>query len=181
MYSNRRPARYEPKFLGGGKYIILGVAFGWGYSKGLDVFNTLAEKLTEEYSIVIIGTVAKESSVNSRIKVVGRTADKTELAAYYSIADVFVNPTRQDVLGLVNIESLACETPVITFVAGGSPECIDDNCGVAIPVDDINGLIRSIETVCENHPYSDQVCKNRSLNYDKKRQYKEYLKLYGKS
>ena len=44
-----------------------------------------------------------------------RTANQQELAEYYSAADVFINPTYQDSLPTVNMEALACGTPVITI------------------------------------------------------------------
>lgn len=42
-----------------------------------------------------------------------------ELAAAYAAADVFVFPSRTDTFGLVNIEALACGTPVAAFPVPG--------------------------------------------------------------
>ena len=42
-----------------------------------------------------------------------------ELAATYAAADVFVFPSRTDTLGLVNLEALACGTPVAAFPVRG--------------------------------------------------------------
>lgn len=92
----------------GGKYIVLGVAFGWSYSKGFDVFYELADKLPERYTFVIVGSIAEGQKVHPRIIAVNRTANKVDLAGYYTAADVFVNPPRQEVSGLVNIDALAC-------------------------------------------------------------------------
>ena len=38
------------------EHIILGVSFAWGYRKGLDCFVEMAEKLGEQYQIVLVGT-----------------------------------------------------------------------------------------------------------------------------
>ena len=38
------------------KKIVLGVSFGWGYSKGLDVFVNMANKLPKDYKVVLVGT-----------------------------------------------------------------------------------------------------------------------------
>lgn len=43
----------------------------------------------------------------------------SELAAYYTHADVFVFPSKTDTFGLVNIEALACGTPVAAFPSTG--------------------------------------------------------------
>lgn len=46
------------------KYIVLGVAFGWGKRKGLDVFIELSKRLDKEkYQIILVGT--DEKSTNS--------------------------------------------------------------------------------------------------------------------
>ena len=51
------------------------------------------------------------------------------MAQWYTAADVFVNPTYEEVLGLVNLEAQACGTPVVTYDSGGSPECVDNISG----------------------------------------------------
>ena len=119
------------------KFIVLGVSFNWGYSKGLDVFVELSKNLPDNFAIILVGTDADTAkNLPDRIITIQRTNNINELAEIYSAADVFVNPTREEVLGLVNIEALACGTPVVTFDAGGSPECIDDTCGKVIEIDD---------------------------------------------
>lgn len=41
-----------------------------------------------------------------------RTHNQYELAMLYSLADVYVNPTYADMFPTVNLEALACGTPV---------------------------------------------------------------------
>lgn len=53
-----------------------------------------------------------------------RTASAKELAAIYTAADVFVNPTHEDNYPTVNLEALACGTRVITYNTGGCLETI---------------------------------------------------------
>ena len=102
--------------------VILGVSFGWNYKKGLDCFVKLRNELNEQYRIVLVGTDSSiDKQLPSGIVSIHRTQNQKELAEVYSAADVFFNPTREEVLGLVNLESLACGTPVVTFNTGGSP------------------------------------------------------------
>ena len=98
----------------------------------------------------------------------------------YSIADVFVNPTREEVLGLTNIEANACGTPVITFRSGGSPECIDESSGSVVDCDDIDALEKEIIRICETHPYSKEACVNRAKSFDQNERFMEYVELYKK-
>ena len=48
--------------------------------------------------------------------------DENIMAKFYSAADLFIYPSLADNAPLVVLESLACQTPVITFNTGGIPE-----------------------------------------------------------
>lgn len=162
-----------------GKCIVLGVAFGWGFRKGLDVFNVLAEVLPDKYQIVLVGTdETVEKEIHKNVLCIRRTANQTELAEIYSAADVFVNPTREDTFPTVNIEALACGLPVVTFDTGGSPEILDGSCGIVVPCDNSDALIQAIQNVCgaqktmRNNAYCHAKC------FDMHDKFLEYVKLY---
>ena len=162
------------------KKILLGIAFDWGIRKGLDVFVELSKRLApERYQIVLVGTDEQvDRQLPTNIISVHRTQNQTELAEIYTAADVFVNPTREEVLGLVNIEANACGTPVITFNTGGSPECINEKSGMVIPYGDIDAMKESIEYICDNSSFSEKDCIARAASFDQKKKYREYLDLY---
>ena len=104
--------------------LVLGVSYGWGVKKGLDVFESLYSRLDrQKYRIVLVGCDEKTAkSLPGGIIAIKRTESREELAAIYTAADVFVNPTREDNYPTVNMEAEACGTPVVTFRTGGSPE-----------------------------------------------------------
>ena len=160
--------------------MLLGVSFGWGVRKGLDVFIELSERLdSEEYQIVLVGTDDNvDKQLPSNIISIHRTQDQKELAEIYTAADVFVNPTREEVLGMVNIESLACGTPVITFNSGGSPECIDKSCGVVVECDDVDAMEQAVKRLCLNDVYNETMCIERAKHFDNIMRFKEYVSLY---
>lgn len=162
-----------------GNKVVLGVAFDWGERKGLDVMIRLAEILPKDYRVVLVGTNKLiDKRLPDSIISIHRTKDQQELAEVYSAVDVFVNPTREEVLGLVNIEALACGTPVVTFRTGGSPEIPDDTCGSVVERDDIEALQREIYRICETRPYSTEACRKRAQRFDMKDCYKRYIELY---
>lgn len=161
------------------KKIILGVASGWGKRKGLDVFGELAKRLDDSYGIVLVGInpeTAKELS--PRIIGISRTSDQTELAEIYTAADLFVNPTREENYPTVNMEALACGTPVLTFRTGGSPEIPDERCGSVVDVDDVDSLEKEIVRICEEKPYSSEACIERAKSFDMYTRFEEYVELY---
>lgn len=161
------------------KYVVLGVAFDWGYRKGLDVFLDLARILPEKYQIVLVGTKKEHQRILSQnIIAIPQTSDQTELIEIYSAADVFVNPTREEVFGMVNIEALACGTPVIMFDTDGAPEGIDESCGVVIKTKTPEVMAEEIIRVCTEKPFSATSCIDRARRFAESDCYKEYIKLY---
>ena len=161
------------------KLIILGVAFGWGYAKGLDAFVELAKRLDERFQIVLVGTDSSvDESLPSNIISIHRTTNQQELAEIYSAADLFVNTTRQENFPTVNIESLACGTPVLTFKTGGSPEIIDNTCGDVVEKNDIDALENKIKSILENKTYTKDACIKRASQYEYKNKFESYIRLY---
>ena len=175
----QEPSNFRQEHRLENKHVILGVAFDWSYAKGLDVFCELARRLGEEYQIVLVGTNDEiDRQLPDNILSIHRTADRRELAQLYTAADVFVNPTREEVLGLVNLEALACGTPVVTFASGGSPECVDDSCGVVVARDDVDAMAREIVRICTESPYTQDACRNRAKRFSKQQSLDAYLQLY---
>ena len=166
--------------IGKDKFVLLGVAFGWGERKGLDVFIELSKRLDKnKYAIVLVGGNAETDKLLPKdIISIHRTQNQTELAEIYSSCDLFVNPTREEVLGLVNIEANACGTPVLTFDSGGSPECINKKSGSVVSCDDINGLIKDIERIRNERPFTKENCILRAEEFDADKKFKEYTELY---
>ena len=161
------------------KFLILGVAFDWNRSKGLDVFTQLSKQLPQQFQIVLVGTNEElDKALPDSILSIHRTSSPQELAQIYTAADLFLNPTREDTFPTVNMEALACGTPVLTFRTGGSPEIPDDSCGSVVPVDDLESLTREILRIAQERPYSREACLKRAASFRKDDRYQEYIALY---
>ena len=163
------------------KKIVLGVSYGWDARKGIDVFAQLAERLSDEYKIVLVGIDEKtDKQLPDGILSIKCTRDRQELAEIYSAADIFVNPTREENYPTVNMEALACGTPVLTFRTGGSPEMLDETCAVVVECDDIDSLEREIIRICNDEPYNKEACVKKAEAFDENSKYKEYVEFYKK-
>ena len=105
-----------------------------------------------------------------------------ELAAIYSLAEVFVNPTLQDTFPTTNLEALACGTPIVTFRTGGSIESVTAQTGIVVEQGDMNGLLSAIREVCAKGKdfYTDACRKKATSDYNKDIQYSKYIELYKK-
>lgn len=175
------PSDFRKKYgIAENKFILLGVAFGWGKRKGLDVFIDLQKRLDNaKYQIVLVGTDnSVDKQMSSSIISIHRTQNQTELAEIYTAADLFVNPTREENYPTVNMEALSCGTPVLTFKTGGSPEIIDETCGSVVPCNDIDALESEIRRICETNPYSTVNCLERAKTFDMHKRFQEYVRLY---
>ena len=78
----------------------------------------------------------------------------------------------------VNMEALACGTPVVTFNTGGSPEMLDETCGAAVAKDDNDAMYNEIIRICEKKPYSLEACIKKAKGFDKNEKFGEYIRLY---
>lgn len=161
------------------KKIILGVASVWEVRKGLDVFIELSKRLDDRYKIVLVGTNDEvDKKLPEGIISIHRTSNQKELAELYTAADVFFIPTREDNFPTVNMESLACGTPVLTFNTGGSPEMVDEATGVVLMNEDIASVEQAVISMCESGKYSKEACTERAKQYDSGLKYNEYLSLF---
>lgn len=105
------------------KKVVLGVASVWDKRKGLADLIQLSELLDEHYKMVLIGLNPQQlEQLPSQIIGIQRTENVQELVAWYSAAEVLVNPTYEDNYPTTNLEAIACGTPVISYDTGGSGE-----------------------------------------------------------
>ncbi len=159
--------------------MILGVGFEWGQRKGLDVFIELAKRLPDNYKIVLVGTNEDiDKQLPQNVVSIHRTNNQVELAEIYSAAEVFVNPTREDNYPTVNMEALACGTPVITFNTGGSPEMLNETCGIVVEREDIDGLVEAIQLAVEKKTFSLEACLKKAEEFNQDICFQKYLDLY---
>ena len=165
-----------------GKFVVLGVAFGWGVRKGLDVFIELSNRLDERFRIVLVGTNSEiDKKLPDDIISIHRTNNQMELAEIYTAADVFVNPTREENFPTTHMESLACGTPVIAFNTGGCNEMLDETCGLVVEKNDVNELTKKIIMVCENRIFSTEACVSKAKEFDQNIKFNEYITLYERA
>lgn len=60
---------------------------------------------------------------------------RADLIALYSHAAVFVCPSVYEPFGIINLEAMACETPVVASAVGGIPEIVvAEETGVLVPL-----------------------------------------------
>jgi glycosyltransferase involved in cell wall biosynthesis len=78
---------------------------------------------------------------------------------------------------MVNLEALACGTPVVVFATGGCPEAVDETCGIVVPKGDIEAFCAAI-TKAANDCFHSADCIKRAQLFDCKKTFQQYLALY---
>ena len=160
------------------KKIILGVASTWSTRKGLNDFIELSKRLPESHQIVLVG-ISSEEIGNDKIIAYKRTTNQKELAEIYTAADVFVNPTMEENFPTVNLEALACGTPIVTYKTGGSPESVDEKTGMVVEQGNLKKMLEAILCITRKgkEHYSNS-CIEKSKNYDMNARFNDYVDLY---
>ncbi len=129
------------------KQVLLCVASGWSKAKGLDAVLRLAERLTKEQVLLLVGNAPQEQLTDPHIRHIPATNDTKELAALYSMADVFVQPSLEETFGKVTAEALSCGTPAVCFDSTANPELVGEGCGAVAPAGDADALAKCVQTV----------------------------------
>lgn len=113
--------------------IVLGVASIWDDRKGLDDLLELSTLLSDDYMVVLVGTIFKKiTTYSSSIICIPQTNSAKELAEIYTAADVFVNPSKEETFGLTTLEAISCGTPAIVYKNTACEEVVNLFGGIAV-------------------------------------------------
>ena len=171
----------KKKFGLGGKFVVLGVASVWSSRKGLSDFIELRKALPEDCVIVLIGLSQKQiSSLPDGIVGISRTNNVQELVEYYSMADVYINTSIEETLGLTSIESQSCGTPTIVYNATACPETISSECGFVVEPHDISRLVEIVNHIrSQGKDKYSETCRHWAVeHFNKTDRFSEYIELY---
>lgn len=162
------------------RFHIIAVSNVWLPYKGeLDIYKLRDILPQDEYEITMVGlSAAQLETLTAGIHGIQRTQNVWELVKLYLESDVLINPTYADTFPTVNLEALACGTPVITYRTGGSPEAVDENTGIVIEQGNVNALADAIRQMKER-PLFREDCRKRAEEYfDKDKCFGKYIELY---
>ena len=164
---------------------ILAVSSVWNADKGLSDIYLLRKMLSREYVITIVGLTERQiNELPPGIVGIQRTQNVQDLVQFYSDAAVFINPTYADTFPTVNLEALACGTPVITYRTCGSPEAVDAATGLIVKQGDIAAMAAAIQRIrglsAQERAEMSMACRRRAEDlFDKDKCFEMYVKLYN--
>lgn len=162
-----------------GKRIYMAIASIWSREKGWDDYMKLSTMLSSDEQLLMVGVSEEQKAAleslsykakenrdvkpvvgeNSRhtkpVVGVKRTENVAELAALYALSDVFINFTWQDNYPTVNLESIACGTPVVTYRTGGSVEVVNNLTGIVVEQGAIDDALAAARSLVQRFSYID--------------------------
>ncbi len=156
------------------KRIILCVSDGWNDRKGFKLIKETAKESPDNWIFILVGANKKQiKELPQNIIGIEHIWNQKELIEYYSIADVFFNPSIEETFGLVTIEAMACGTPAVVFDKTACPELI---------VNESDGRVlnsnASIEEIIETLEYAINECTPSEMSFSNNVSINSYLELY---
>lgn len=98
------------------------------------------EAIAKEMEVKVDEVRAKTSS---RIVWISEMLPREKVIVLYSHASLFVCPSVYEPFGIINLEAMACQTPVVASAVGGIPDIVDHN---------RTGVLVDFEPVSEENP-----------------------------
>ncbi len=113
-----------------------------------------------QYMNEIIGSNPKQKVGIHEIEFLGYVTDD-KLLELYQTASIFVTPSLEEEFGIVNLEALSCETPVVATGVGGITEIVkDDINGLLVPPNDPKKLAEAIRKLLKNKELREEYGRN---------------------
>lgn len=164
-----------------GKHILLGPANKWLSAVNKETLDYFIQAMPEDYILVLFGAKDhKKKYLSNNVLLYGYTSSREEMAQLYSMADVFVNCSREDTLSSLNIEAQACGTPVVTYNATGNEETVNYLVGYAVFTGDMGSLWEKTKLIVDHNKtsYLDQCVGRVHKDFVKEDNYNRYIELY---
>ena len=157
------------------RFTALAVAGWWTKDRGLEEMNKLIPLLNKDIEVIAVGT---DSDKIKNCRTIKHTDSKKELIDLYSSSHILLMPTLEDNFPTVNMESLACGTPVITYNTGGSPEIIDEKTGIVVEKGNYRKMAEEVNALSNHYVFKPEDCFERSKQFASSHMVMNYNRLY---
>lgn len=165
-----------------GKFIIMAVASQWKFGKGLNDYIAMSSLLKKDELIVLVGIDENTKKLfPDNIIGISRTNNQSELALWYSRADVVTSFSSAETFGLTIVEAFACGTPVVAYNNTAQATLVNEDTGYLVPTGDYSAAYLAIQSIRqkEKSHYSDACLRLVAECYDERQCTEKYINLYN--
>lgn len=165
------------------KYVVLAVSTYWypNGSKGLNDYLNVAKALPQDTVLILIGQMYYEGEFPQNVICVPKTDNADELACYYSMADVYLNLSKQETFGKVSAEAVSCGTPLIAYDVTANGELVPDGAGIHLKTCEPEEVIDAILAIRQKdkREYIPLCVEFARSRFDKKNNIEQYITIYN--
>lgn len=158
--------------------------------KGLrTILASLAECEHSEATLIVLGTgpvkrfqkLAQQLGISDRVMFLGRRSD---IPDFYAMSDLFLLPTEYEPFPNVNLEAMACGTPVITTTTSGGADILQPGVNGFLMTDrhaqaDLTaGMNQFLQLTGEQKSQMQQQCRQTACEYPLEKNVEQTLSLF---
>ena len=138
-----------------------------GYDVLIEAFAKIANEINAKLSIVGAGNqynylmeLIRKYNLQNQVSLLGRK-NRTEIASILACSDVYVSSSRSENFSVSVLEALSVGLPVVATICGGIRECINNDNGILVPVENSSELGNAMLQIYNNiHLYNREYIAN---------------------
>ncbi len=162
------------------KIAVLTVSYYPNERKGGKYFLECARTMekNDKYVFIHVGFNGEKAECPSNYIPISYVNDQNRLAAFYSIADLFVCTSLAETVADTCLEALACGTPILGFDAAGMSDCADEEHGRFVEPGNVSQLVAEVSKTEKKNDLIVKSCRDyASARYDSFQYYTRLEKL----
>jgi len=124
--------------------------------KGIDSLVSIAQKLSDEIHLIILGTGPEEQKIKDLVKTRKNIhflgyQNKKETISLIRGSDILIQTSLQEGISSTLLEAMACKTAIIASNVGGNKELVENGItGIIIEPQDTNSFVQQIINLLNN-------------------------------
>jgi len=148
---------------------------------GFYVLEVAKRLLNEKVKVLVAGDYDHAiHDVPKNVVFLDRISDQTELAKYYSMADLALLTSHKETFSMVCAESLACGTPIVGFKAGAPEQIAIKEYSTFVEYGDIDNLTESVKSLLNKDIDKEEISRLAHEVYADEKMIEKNLQIYLK-
>lgn len=145
---------------------------------GYYVIELAKKMINENVKFFVAGDYKKNMNLPANIVLLGKITNQTELAEFYSMADVTLVTSKRETFSMIVAESLCCGTPVVGFKAGAPEQIAIKEFSEFVDYADVDVFEKSVKCMLKKDFKQSTLCEKAFECYSNQNMCESYNELY---